>query len=194
MSDARFPDALALLETRRTISAISLAEPGPSEDQIHTIIRIAARVPDHGKLTPWRFILYRGDARAKLDATLYPMFEAKFPDMPDGKRTQQKTRFSGVPLTIAVVSRAAPHVKIPEWEQVLSVGASAMNLVLAAHALGFAAQWLTEWFAYDEEAARILGVKDGERLAGLISIGTPTVPPVDRPRPDFEAIATDWEG
>jgi nitroreductase len=187
------PDALTLLETRRTIAAMSLAEPGPSEDEIRTIIRIAARVPDHGKLTPWRFVLYRGAAREALDERLYPMFLAKFPDMPEMKREQQKTRFSGVPLTIAVISRAAPHVKIPEWEQVLSVGASAMNLVLAAHALGYAAQWLTEWFAYDAAASSILGVKEGERLAGLISIGTPTVEPVDRPRPDYAAIVTEWE-
>ncbi len=188
------PDALTLLETRRTIAAATLGEPGPDQTQIETLIRIAARVPDHGKLTPWRFILYRGETRAELDRQISALFQAKNPDAPAARLEMERTRFSRVPLTIGVISRASPHVKIPEWEQVLSAGASAMNLVLAAHALGYAAQWLTEWCAYDAEAAKVLGARDGERFAGLISIGTPTVAPIDRPRPGFADIASDWEG
>jgi nitroreductase len=188
------PDALNLLETRRTISSVALAEPGPDESQLHTMIRIASRVPDHGKLTPWRFILYRGDARIRVGERLVPVFKTAFPDAPAERVEMERTRFSRVPLTIGVISRAAPHFKIPEWEQVLSAGAAAMNLVLAAHALGFAAQWLTEWCSYNAEAAHVLGARDGERFAGLVVIGTPTVEPVDRPRPAFADIASDWEG
>jgi nitroreductase len=188
------PDALQLLETRRTIAAIALAEPGPDEAQIQTLIRIAARVPDHGKLTPWRFILYRGSARALAGEQLAALYQASNPDAADARIEFERTRFTRVPLTIGVISRAAPHLKIPEWEQVLSAGASAMNLVMAAHALGFAAQWLTEWCCYDADAARILGAREGERFVGLVAIGTPTIPPVDRPRPAFADIASDWEG
>lgn len=185
-------EALALLETRRTVANHELAEPGPSDADIAHIIAVAARVPDHGKLTPWRFVLYRGAGRAVLDAKLFPLWRARFPDAPEGKAQMEKTRFSRLPLTIGVVSTAAEHVKIPLWEQELSAGAACMNLMLAAHALGFSAQWLTGWCAYDDEAKALLGAKPEERIAGLICIGTPTVPPVDRPRPAYADIVTEW--
>jgi nitroreductase len=186
------PDALELLETRRTIAAAQLAEPGPSEAEIRRLVAVAARVPDHGKLTPWRFVLYRGADRAALDAKLEPLYRAKFPDVPAEKAEFEVTRFQRVPLTVGVVARTREHFKIPLWEQELSVGAACMNLLLAAHALGYAGQWLSGWCCYDAEAAAILGARDGERFAGLIAIGTPTVPPVDRPRPAFEDIVTEW--
>lgn len=186
------PDALALLETRRTIAFQDLAEPGPSDDDLRRLVACAVRVPDHGKLTPWRFVMIRGEARSALDEKLFPLFTTRFPDAPGGKAAQEKTRFSSVPLTVAVISTAAEHVKIPVWEQELSAGAATMNLMLAAHAMGFSAQWLTTWIAYDAEARAILGVKPEERLAALVPIGTPTVAPVDRPRPAYEAVVTEW--
>ncbi|WP_333824225.1 nitroreductase family protein [Pinisolibacter sp.] len=186
------PDALELLETRRTIAAAQLAEPGPSEAEIRRLVAVAARVPDHGKLTPWRFVLYRGPGRAALDARLEPLYRAKFPDVPAEKAEFEMTRFQRVPLTVGVIARTQEHFKIPVWEQELSVGAACMNLLLAAHALGYAGQWLSGWCCYDERAAAILGAKPGERFAGLIAIGTPTVPPVDRPRPAFDDIVTEW--
>ena len=186
------PDALELLETRRTIAAPQLAEPGPSEDEIRRLVAVAARVPDHGKLVPWRFVLYRGPARAVLDDRLAPLHRAKFPDMPAEKAEFEVTRFRRVPLTVGVISRAREHFKIPIWEQELSAGAACMNLVLAAHALGYAAQWLSGWCCYDPTAAAILGATADERFAGLIAIGTPTVPPVDRPRPAYDDIVTEW--
>ena len=186
------PDALALLETRRTIAAPQLAEPAPSEAEIRRIVAVAARVPDHGKLTPWRFVLYRGEARAALDARLEPIFRAAFPDIPAEKAEFELTRFRRVPLTIGVISRTREHFKIPIWEQELSAGAACMNLLLAVHALGYAGQWLSGWCCYDPAAAAILGARDGERFAGLIAVGTPTVPPVDRPRPAFDDIVTEW--
>lgn len=184
--------ALALLETRRTIAGPQLAEPAPSDEEIRRMIAVAVRVPDHGKLAPWRFVLYRGAARAEIDARLKPIYAARFPDAPEGKAILEGKRFSGVPLTIGVISTAAEHVKIPVWEQELSAGAATMNLMLAAHALGYAAQWLTGWCCTDPEAAAILGLKPGERFAGLVAIGTPTVPPVDRPRPTYDDVVTEW--
>ena len=186
------PQALALLETRRTIANHQLAEPGPSDDEIRRMIAVAARVPDHGKLTPWRFVLYRGSARAELDAKLTPLYRAAFPDAPAEKARLEESRFSRLPLTIGVISTAAEHVKIPLWEQELSAGAACQNLLLAAHALGYAAQWLTGWCCYHPQAAAVLGMKPGERFAGLVCVGTPTVAPVDRPRPAYETIVSEW--
>ena len=186
------PQALTLLETRRTIANHQLAAPGPSDDEIRRLIAVAARVPDHGKLTPWRFVLYRGPACVALDARLAPLYAARFPDAAEEKARLETTRFQRLPLTVGVISTAAEHVKIPVWEQELSAGAACMNLVLAAHALGYAAQWLTGWLCYDATAAAILGARPGERFAGLIAIGTPTVPPVDRPRPAFEDVCVEW--
>ena len=186
------PDALELLETRRTIAALQLAEPGPSDAEIRRLVAVASRVPDHGKLTPWRFVLYRGGARAALDARLAPLYRAKFPDVPAEKAEFELTRFQRVPLTVGVISRTQEHFKIPIWEQELSAGAACMNLLLAVHALGYAGQWLSGWCCYDTDASAILGAKEGERFAGLIVIGTPTVPPVDRPRPAYEDVVTEW--
>ncbi|ODN72028.1 nitroreductase family protein [Methylobrevis pamukkalensis] len=185
-------DALDLLSTRRSISAPFLAEPGPDADQLDTLLTIASRVPDHGKLAPWRFILYRGDARRAAGEALAALLVARDPATETRRLDEERGRFARAPLVVGVVSRAAEHVKIPVWEQQLSAGAAAMNLVTAAHAMGFAAQWVSEWCAYDAEAAAILGLRAGERFAGFVHIGTPTVPPQDRPRPALDEIVTDW--
>lgn len=187
------PDALELLKSRRSISAQFLAEPAPDEQQLAEMLTIASRVPDHGKLTPWRFILFRGEARQAASAALAKRYTELFPDADPKKREEERTVLARAPLVVAVVSKAGPHVKIPEYEQLLSGAAAAMNLVHAAHALGFAAQWLTGWMAYDEEAAKILGLAPGERLIGTVHIGTPTVPPVDRPRPPLSEIVSEWK-
>lgn len=189
---APIPAALALLETRRTVPNLQLGEPGPNDAEIRRLITIAARVPDHGKLTPWRFVLYRGDARVVLDQRLTARYRVRFPDAPPEKVLLESTRFSRVPVTIGVISTAKPHPKIPEWEQVLSAGASAMNLLIAAHASGYSAQWLTDWCCYDDEGSAMLGARPGERFVALIAIGTPTLPPVDRPRPAVEDVLTEW--
>ena len=186
------PDALELLKTRKSISAAFLADPGPGEAEINDILSIAARVPDHGKLTPWRFIVFAGDARRKAGEALAPLFAAKNPGADAKLIEDDRNRLARAPLVIAVVSRAAPHPKIPEWEQVLSAGNAAMNVVMAAHALGYAAQWTTGWIAYDEDAGRILGLKPGERFVAFIHIGTPTAPSTDRPRPAPAEVVTYW--
>jgi nitroreductase len=147
-------------------------------------------VPDHGKLTPWRFIVFEGDARLKAGAAIEAAFRAKYPDAKAEQVEYEQRRLARAPLVIAVVSRAGPHVKIPEWEQVLSAGAAAMSLVLAAHALGYAANWITEWYAYDRRVLAALGIADHERIAGFIHIGHAAHAPEDRPRPPLDNIAT----
>jgi nitroreductase len=186
-------DTLTLLKTRRSIPAVNIVEPGPSETQIEELLTIAARVPDHGKLTPWRFILFRGAARAEAGEATAALLARRRPDADPKLIEIERARFTRSPLVVAVVSRAAPHVKIAEWEQLMSAGAAAMNLVVAANAMGFAAQWLTEWVTYDEEARAILGLAPEERLVGLVHIGTPNIPPFERPRPALAEIVTDWQ-
>ncbi|BBE72662.1 nitroreductase family protein [Oharaeibacter diazotrophicus] len=186
------PDALDLLRTRRSIPAQFLAEPGPNEAQLETLLTIASRVPDHGKLAPWRFVIFRGPARTAAGERLAALLKARDPAVSEARLAEERARLARAPLVVALISRAAEHVKIPIWEQQLSAGAAAMNLEIAAHAMGFAACWLTEWVAYDAEAAAILGVKPGERIAGLIHVGTPTIPPQDRPRPALADIVTEW--
>jgi nitroreductase len=187
------PDALELLQTRRSLKPIELVGPGPSATEIETLLRIASRVPDHGKLAPWRFIVFEGEARLTAGQAIEAVFRTKYPDAKPDQLDYERKRLARAPLVIAVVSRAAPHVKIPEWEQVLSAGAAAMSLVLAAHALGYGANWITEWYAYDRGVLGALGLKENEKVAGFIHIGTPKQAPEDRPRPALAEIATRFE-
>jgi len=184
------PDALKLLTTRRSFKAVELAGPGPSAAEIDALLTVASRVPDHGKLTPWRFIVFEGEARRAAGAAIAVAFNAKYPDAKPEHVAAEGERLMRAPLVIAVVSRAAPHGKIPEWEQVLSAGAAAMSLVLAAHALGYGANWITEWYAYDRGVLDALGLAPHERIAGFVHIGRPPGPPEDRPRPPLDEIVT----
>jgi nitroreductase len=184
------PDALELLKTRRSVKPIELIGPGPTGPEIETLLKIASRVPDHGKLAPWRFILFEGDARAAAGEAIASAFKANRPDATPDQIDFERKRLARAPLVIAVVSRAGPHVKIPEWEQELSAGASAMTLVIAAHALGYAASWITEWYAYDRRVLDALGLAANERIAGFVHIGRPAKPPEDRDRPQLDAIVT----
>lgn len=184
-------DMIRFLQTRRSVAIPALRAPGPDADQLATILTIAARVPDHGKLAPWRFVLYRGDAAATIGEALAALVETREGPLSELRRDVEAKRFSRSPLVVGIVSTAAPHVKIPEWEQVLSAGAAAMNLIHAAHALGFAANWVTEWVAYDAEAKAILGIAAEEKTVGFVHIGTPGEPPQDRPRPQLADIVTE---
>ena len=184
------PDALDLLRTRRSSRIPELSTPGPSPAQVEAILSIGSRVPDHGKLTPWRFIVFEGEARAKASEAIGAIFRADHPEATADQLAFESTRLARAPLVVAVVSCAAPHVKIPEWEQVLSAGAAAMSIVLAAHALGYAAKWVTEWYAYDRRALDALGLQPHEKIAGFVHIGTPVRPADDRDRPSLDAITT----
>ncbi|MCW4114499.1 nitroreductase [Aurantimonas sp. MSK8Z-1] len=184
-------DALTALATRRSIPIPALAAPAPEGAVLDRILTIAARVPDHGKLAPWRFILYRGAVREAVGEALLRLVEARDAEITDSRRAAERGRFARAPLVVGVVSTARPHVKIPEWEQVLSAGAATMNLIHAAHAAGFAANWVTEWVAYDEEAKAVLGIAPDEKVVGFVHIGTPSEPPSERPRPELSAIVSE---
>ena len=184
------PDALELLRTRRSVKPMEMTGPGPSELEIDTLLAIASRVPDHGKLAPWRFIVFQGDARLAAGAAIAGVFAADHADATPDQLEFERKRLARAPLVIAVVSRAGPHVKIPEWEQQLSAGASALNLVIAAHAMGYAASWITEWYAYDRRVLDKLGVTANERVAGFVHIGRAAKTPEDRERPKLESIVT----
>ena len=181
------------LSTRRSIPAFQMSAPGPSKSEVEEMLKLASRVPDHGKLAPWRFIVYRGEERQRISEALARIALADKPDLSEEMVKVENTRLTRAPVVIAVVSRAAPHFKIPEWEQVMSAGAVCLNLVMAANAHGFASNWLTEWYAFDERAYPTLGVEPGEKVAGFIHIGTPTGPPTERPRPELAEIVT-WVG
>jgi nitroreductase len=187
------PDALNLLQTRKSISASFLSTPAPSDDELNQILSVAVRVPDHGKLAPWRFILFKGDAGSRASAMLVDLFRRRNPNADEKAIDEERKRLALAPLVIAVVSTAAPHVKIPEFEQLLSAGNAAMNILLAAQALGYAGQWTTGWIAYDAEAGRVLGLRPGERFVGFVHVGTPTVPATDRPRPAPADVVSEWQ-
>src|SRR6266536_2926074 len=182
-AEPNMPDALELLRTRRSVKPADLAAPGPSVAEIDTLLAVASRVPDHGKLAPWRFIVFAGNAGLKAGENIAAAYEADHPHAKPEEVAFERLRLARAPLVVAVVSRAAPHVKIPEWEQVLSAGAAAMNLVNAVYALGYAASWITEWYAYDRRVLDALGVSPHERLAGFVHIGTPVRTAEERRRP-----------
>ena len=184
------PDAIQFLKTRRSMKPREMTGPGPSPAEIETILTIGARVPDHGKLAPWRFILFEGDARARAGEIIAKVFARKNPQASAADIEVEKKRLTDAPLVIGVVSFTKPHPKVPPWEQELSAGASAMNIVTAASALGYGACWLTGWFAFDRDVLDGFGLKADEKLAGLIHIGTPSKPSEDRPRPSLSEIVT----
>lgn len=181
------------LSTRRSIPAFQLGEPGPSRAEIEEMLKLASRVPDHGKLAPWRFIVYRGEERRRLSQQMAKIALADRPDLSEEMVKVENTRLTRAPVVVAVISRAAPHVKIPEWEQVMSAGAVCLNLLMAANAHGYGANWMTEWYAFDARTLPLLGIGPEEKVAGFIHIGTPTVPPGERPRPELSQIVT-WVG
>jgi nitroreductase len=190
MKKSVVPDAIELLKIRRSVKPREMSEPGPSPAELETILTIGARVPDHGKLTPWRFIVFEGDARVRAGEVIAKVFVRKNPQAMAADIEVEKHRLTDAPLVIGVVSFTKPHPKVPRWEQELSAGASAMNMVTAASALGYGACWLTGWFAFDREFLDGLGLKADEKLAGFIHIGTQTKPSEDRPRPPLSDIVT----
>ena len=181
------------LKSRRSMPAFQMKEPGPTKAEIEEILTLATRVPDHGKLAPWRFIVISGDERQRISLALSKIARAERPDLSEEMVKVEETRFTRAPVVIAVVSTAASHVKIPEWEQLMSAGAVCLNMVISANALGYVSNWLTEWMAYSEKAYEIIGVKPGEKIAGFVHIGSTDFPVTERPRPELSQIVT-WVG
>ncbi|MGU3576777.1 nitroreductase [Brucellaceae bacterium C25G] len=185
---------IEFLTKRHSTPISALAAPGPDEDQLQLMLKLAARVPDHGRLTPWRFIIYRGDARKKVGELLVERAEQLEGPLNDARREQELKRFDRAPLVIGVVSSPVEHPRIPEWEMFLSAGAAAMNLCLAANALGFGTNWITNWYSRDEQGLKILGVAPHERVAGFIHIGTSQMDVPERPRADMTTKVSEYQG
>ena len=183
------PETLDLLLSRRSGSAKAMTGPGPDANQLRRILAAAVRVPDHGKLTPWRFIIFEGEGRARMGAILGEAIAGERDSSPE-RVEQEKNRFLRAPIVIGVVSRAREQIPIPVWEQQLSAGAVCMSIVIAAHAMGFVANWITEWCAYHPKVLERIGLKPAERIAGFIYIGHPVDALEDRPRPPLDSIAT----
>jgi nitroreductase len=189
------PAVLDALLRRRSVSAQQLSEPGPDNAQLEQILTAAARVPDHKKLVPWRFILIEGAARARLGEGLAEILAREAPAEATPDRIAiERGRFTRAPVVVAVVSRVVESPAAPEWEQVLSAGACCQNLCIAANALGFATNWITEWCGYSKGVASLLGLAAHERIAGFVHIGTPKIVPPDRDRPRLADITTRWQG
>ncbi len=182
--------ALELLKTRRSPRIRDLTEPGPNSVELETLLTVAARVPDHGKLVPWRFLVMQGDKKKQIAEALIPVFRASHPEATEDQIRKEPQRFLNCPVIVAVISRARPHARIPEWEQVLSAGAACMNLVIAAHALGYGANWVSGWAAYERPALDLIGVNVDERVAGYVHIGSIKAMQEERPRPALKDIVT----
>lgn len=180
------------LLSRRSVGPAFLREPGPSAEQLRTILTIATRVPDHGKMAPWRLVIFEGEARLAAGEALAAIAMRNNPELDEASLDIERERFLPAPLTIGVVSVPQPNPKVPELEQLLSAGNVAFNLVHAAHAMGFAASWITRWFTFDPEAAAVLGAGPGQRFVGFVHIGTPTIVPEDRPRPELGDVVRHW--
>ena len=180
------------LLTRRSVGVGFLQAPGPSADELEKILTIGTRVPDHGKIAPWRLIVIDGDNRAKAGQRLAEIAGRNNPSLDEASLEVERKRFLPAPFTIGVISAPQAHPKVPEFEQLLSAGNVALNLVHAAHALGFAASWVTRWYSFDAEAGAMLGARAGERFVGFVHIGTPTTSIEDRPRPALDSIVSRW--
>jgi nitroreductase len=182
------PGALDLLLSRRSGSAKAMGKPGPDKTQLADILQAGARAPDHGKLFPWRFIVFEGEGRSRAGDILAEA--AKQDGERDKQVEEERARFSRAPVVVGVISAAREQHKIPVWEQELSAGAVCQNILIAAAALGFVGQWVTEWYAYHPAVKEKLGLKAGERVAGFIYLGTAKDELEERPRPEMAKIVS----
>ncbi|MCB2114387.1 MAG: nitroreductase [Parvularculaceae bacterium] len=183
-------DARRLLALRRSTSAELLTEPGPDESELANMLQIAARVPDHRRVFPFRFVVMRGEARERAGEVLARVTRRDNAAAADARIDVERRRFSRAPLVVMVVARIDPGHRTPEWEQTLTVGATCQNLLLAASAFGFAATWLTEWCAFDADVLRAFGLAAEEKVAGFIYIGTASENPKERARPNMDEIVS----
>jgi len=186
---------LDFLDSRRSVPSRLLGEPGPNPEELQRLLGTAIRVPDHGKLVPWRLLLVRGAARPELGVALAQIHLRVDPDVPAPVLQKDRERFEFAPLIIIVIARVDPsHPKVPEQEQLLSAGYVAYNLLLGAQALGFGAQILTGWAAYDRHVAKLLGLSESERVIAFVHVGTPREPAPERLRPSLADVVSEWRG
>lgn len=185
------PEVLEYLLKRRSASVKAMSGPGPAAEDIQTILQAAARVPDHGKVVPFYFIVFEGAARDEVGEIIADIHARKTPEGDEGMRAREQARFTRAPVVIGVIARTRP-AKHPPWEQVMTAGAVCQNMLLAASSLGWGAQWLSEWYAYDNDFKAALGLDSRDDIAGFIHIGTPAEMPIERERPDLAHIVTHW--
>lgn len=186
------PNPLQFLDSRISVPSKQLTEPGPDHPTLLRMLQAAVRVPDHGKLVPFRLLRIHGQARHALGEALAARTLQRDPQAPTAAVEKDRARFSHAPLIITVIARLTPDHKVPEQEQLLSAGCVCFALLQSAQGLGFGAQWLTGWAAYDEAIERILGLGENEKIAGFIHIGTPKLEVPERERPDATALLSDW--
>ncbi len=186
---------LELLAKRRSIKVVDMGNAPLEAGQLQTILRAGLRVPDHGKLAPWRFVVFEGEGRTAFGEVLKEAYSKDFPDAAPSSYEFERARFERASAVVAVISAPRRHPKIPAWEQQLSAGAACQNMMIAGTALGLACQWLTEWYAFDAGVAKALGVNadEGEQVAGFLYFGTRQEEPSERDRPDFEQVVS-WYG
>lgn len=186
------PAALSLLQQRHSVPSRQLGEPAPDEATLHELLEAAIRVPDHGKLVPFRLIRLQGEAKLAFGERLATIAARNHPEMSDAKLEKERTRYTFAPLVIAVVARLHADSKVPEIEQKLCAGNVAYNLLLGAYALGYGGQWLTGWAAYDREVAGILGLAEHEHVVSFVHLGTPQIEVPDRDRPALADLLSTW--
>ena len=186
--------AIAFLLSRKSAPISVIHEPAPSEAELDGMIRIATRIPDHGLLEPWRFIVYRGEACKTIGEFFAKRVAELEGPISEQRAEQERTRFTRAPLVVGVVSVPKPHPRVPDWEKFISGGNAAFALVLAAHAYGYSANWVSNWYADDAESRALLGLAPEEKAIGFVYIGTVTVPVPDRPRPEPATVVSEYSG
>ena len=190
----RSQETLELLMLRRSLTVKDMVHPGPNEEQLKQILKIGSRVPDHKKQVPWRFLTFEKSIRGKFGKILRTIFAKNNPKTNEKILDFEENRFLRAPLVIAVISTAdKDNPKVPEWEQILTAGAVCQNILIASNAMGYASQWLTEWYAYDKVVLKELNLNPNERIAGFIYIGTASKQPKERGRPDLANLVKKWE-
>lgn len=178
-----------LLLRRRSLVVAKQVDPGPNDEDLQAILRCAIRVPDHAKLTPWRIQVVRKDAQAKLSEAFAEIYQKENPDATGERFDVERRRLTRAPVLL-IVSTKIESDRIPRWEQILSGGAVCQNILVAATALGYASQWLSEWPNYNDDAKAYLGIAASDEILGFIYIGTASVPPKERPRPALKDIVS----
>lgn len=186
------PNPLSLLQQRHSAPSRQLREPAPDAATLHALLEASIRVPDHGKLVPFRLLQMDGEAKLCFGEKLAEIAVRKKPEISESKREKERLRYSFAPLVIVVIACIDPHSKVPAIEQKLSAGCVAHNILLGAYALGFGAQWLTGWAAYDADAASLLGLKADEAVIGFIHVGTAQIDIPDRDRPALSDVLECW--
>jgi nitroreductase len=193
LSSGAMSDPLSLLTQRHSVPSRQLGDPAPDKETLHELLTAAIRVPDHGKLAPFRLIKLKGKSKLRFGDTLADIAARKNPEMSDAKKEKERLRYSFAPLVLVLVACIDKHSKVPMIEQQLSAGCVAQNILIGAHATGIGAQWLTGWAAYDADVAALLKLKENEQVIAFIHMGTPQMDVPDRDRPALKNLLSTWK-